>query len=156
MKFKAGDMVKCINNINVEKHIILGDVYKVLAIDAIGDLLLEGVLTGSETWNHARFEKVDKYVAVKDDAGKPRFDILISVFGLDTVALIFGEGAIQYGDFNWRKSKDDPKYRMRLIAACMRHVYQYATGTKIDAKSGKPHLAHAICNLLMVLDMETE
>lgn len=155
MKFKPGDLVICIDNVKCHSYFNIGSTYKVENVTPFGDLIFSHI---SGSWDHARFRLDGDHgqSAKKNDTGKPRFDILVSMFGLDTVCVVLGEGAIEYGDFNWRKSKDDPKYRMRLIAACMRHVYQYATGTKIDAKSGKPHLAHAICNLLMVLDMETE
>jgi len=39
----------------------------------------------------------------------------------------------------------------RLIDATLRHVYAFADKESIDPESGKSHLAHARCNLAMLL-----
>ena len=95
--------------------------------------------------------------ARKDDSGKPRFDILFSVRGLDDIAAVFTSGGQKYGDdFNWRKSSgsDSSSFRNRLLAATLRHLYRHCTGEKLDKQSGKPHLAHACANILMIMDLE--
>ena len=92
--------------------------------------------------------------AKKFDDGKPRMDIVLGINGLDLVGQVFTHGAKKYGDFNWRRG--DLAFRGRMLAACMRHLMRYATGEKLDKESGLPHLAHAISNLLMILDLESK
>jgi hypothetical protein len=41
-----------------------------------------------------------------------------------------------------------------MAAAAVRHITSYLQGVKSDDESGNPHLAHAISNLLMILDLE--
>ena len=41
---------------------------------------------------------------------------------------------------------------MRLIAAALRHVNAYNGGEDCDPESGVSHIAHAACNLLMLIE----
>lgn len=88
--------------------------------------------------------------ALKKDQGKPRWDILMNLNGLDEVVQGFTYGASKYADFNWREGKGlDPD---RLLGAALRHIRARRDG--LDDESGVKHLALAVCNLLMILDLE--
>jgi Domain of unknown function (DUF5664) len=164
-EFKAGDIVVCVDGDGfLTKN---GNLYNVEKVLNNGYLHINGGV-----WNKNKFAPVhapksldnviyqedhDQRIdtAKKNDSGKPRMDIIHSVRGLDVVGSIFGEGSIEYGgDYQWRKSTNDQHYRMKLIGASLRHLHQYCIGNKFDDKSKKQHIAHAVCDLLMVLDME--
>jgi hypothetical protein len=49
-----------------------------------------------------------------------------------------------YGD-QWQ-----PK---QLIGSAIRHCMKYCAGQWLDEESERPHLAHAICNLMMLLEL---
>lgn len=85
---------------------------------------------------------------VKDDEGKPRMD-LIPPEALFCIASVFTFGADKYDDFNWCKGM-----RLgRLIAACVRHIFQWISGEDLDKESGLNHLAHAGCCIMMALSL---
>lgn len=107
-------------------------------------------------WDQHRFQLVEQEQpkAKKDDNGKPRFDILFSIRGLSSVCDVFAHGASKYDDFNWRKAGNDSSYKLKLLAASLRHIYKHMAGQRLDPETGKPHLAHAVCDLLMVLDIQ--
>lgn len=88
---------------------------------------------------------------IKADADKPRMDLL-PPYAIAAVARVLGFGARKYSTGNWRKVDDHGRY----IAAALRHVFAHMTGEKLDAESGEPHMAHACCCLLFVLDLESE
>ena len=67
---------------------------------------------------------------------------------LNEVARVFSFGAEKYGDHNWRGGL---KYS-RLIGATLRHVTAWIAGETEDPESGINHLAHAACNILMLLE----
>lgn len=107
---------------------------------------------GFDQW---KFESAELTAAKKDDNGKPRFDFLFGLHGLNHLCTVFSAGELKYGDpYNFRKSKSDVSYKLRLVGASLRHIYAYVRGERLDKESGLPHVAHAICNLLMVLDLE--
>lgn len=67
---------------------------------------------------------------------------------------MFLYGIKKYSEFNWRDGVNQTGYKMKLMGAALRHCFSYMAGEKLDPESGKPHLAHAVCNLLMVADLE--
>lgn len=81
----------------------------------------------------------------KFDEGKPRMDLLDSEF-LESVATIMGYGAQKYEAHNWRKGLAWG----RLFAGIMRHLWAFWRGEEIDPESGKSHLAHAGCGIMML------
>lgn len=89
---------------------------------------------------------VDGQTGVKYDEGKPRTDLL-PTDSLLGVAEILSFGAAKYGDRNWEKGMD----WNRLYAAALRHLYAWQLGEDLDPESGKHHLKHATCCLLMLL-----
>ena len=66
------------------------------------------------------------------------------------MADVFKEGARKYGPYNWR---DDPVESMTYLHAALRHIYSFLDGEELDPESGgKPHLAHAMASLAILLD----
>lgn len=89
-------------------------------------------------------------VGMKLDAGKPRWD-LIPPLALEDVARVLEFGARKYAPDNWRKVEG---WRWRYLRAGIGHIYSHLRGERMDLESGFPHLAHAICCLLFVLELE--
>jgi hypothetical protein len=87
---------------------------------------------------------------VKNDAGKPRWD-LVPFDTLADVVDVLTQGANKYGDTNWTRLANGQE---RCFAAMMRHVARWRNGEARDKKSGKPHLAHAIANAMFVLHFD--
>lgn len=84
----------------------------------------------------------------KYDQGKLRW----SLIPWDATALVTGvleHGARKYGVDNWKRV---PGARDRYFNAAMRHLLAWYGGEDMDEESGLPHLAHAICCLLFLLD----
>lgn len=85
--------------------------------------------------------------AEKWDSEKVRFD-LIPARPLFEIAEILTFGAKKYGDRNWESG-----FRWgRLFAACMRHLWAWWGGEEFDQESGRSHLAHAACCLVMLME----
>lgn len=83
------------------------------------------------------------------DKSKRRMD-LISVPALKAVADVMTKGAEKHGERNWEKND----YEWSLFyAAAMRHLMDWYEGKDVDPEWGYPHLAHAMCNLMILLDL---
>ena len=88
----------------------------------------------------------------KDDSGKPRWDLL--PWGpLSEVAEVMTYGAKKYAPDNWKKVSNPKR---RYFAALMRHITAWLFGERNDPESKKPHLAHAVCCLLMLFHFDGE
>lgn len=85
--------------------------------------------------------------AKKFDAGKAMVSLLPSQ-PLIMTAKVLNFGAQKYDAHNWRKGM---KYS-RLYDAALRHILSAKEGEDLDKESGLPHLAHAICGLLFLLE----
>lgn len=85
--------------------------------------------------------------ATKHDHGKPRFD-LIPPRPLVEIAEVFAFGAEKYGERNWEAGF---KWG-RLVRALLGHILAWWMGEENDSESGKSHLAHAGCCLLMLME----
>lgn len=86
---------------------------------------------------------------VKFDHGKTRFDLLPPE-GVEAVAVILTNGATKYGDRNWEQGMD----WSRPFGACLRHLFAWWGGEKLDRDSGKSHLWHAACNIFFLITYE--
>lgn len=86
----------------------------------------------------------------KLDAGKPRFD-LMPLHAYKAVVDVLTYGAGKYAPENWRKVDG---WRWRYYRAALGHIYAWAVGERLDAESGLPHLAHAVCCLLFILELD--
>lgn len=84
----------------------------------------------------------------KHDHGKPRHS-LIPPMAEREMAKVLTFGAQKYSEDNWRKV-DDPS---RYVDAAMRHINDYRTGKWSDDESGLHHLAHAMCCLAFVVEL---
>lgn len=87
---------------------------------------------------------------VKHDAEKARWDLL-PLGAVSAVVDVLTYGAGKYAPDNWRHVSNP---QQRYYAAAMRHIVAWARGEKNDPESGKPHLAHAACCLLFILEVD--
>ena len=63
---------------------------------------------------------------------------------------VLGFGARKYAPDNWRTV---PDARGRYFDAALRHLIAWQQGEQIDPESGLPHLAHAACCVLFLLEV---
>jgi Domain of unknown function (DUF5664) len=91
-------------------------------------------------------------IGEKFDGDKPRWDLL-PMQAVRAAVLVLTYGARKYAPDNWRKV---PDARARYYAAAMRHLSAWWTGEKLDPESGHQHLAHALCCLLFLAELEIE
>lgn len=84
----------------------------------------------------------------KHDGGKLRWDLLPPE-ATEAVVKVLTHGAQKYGPENWRNVEEP---RRRYYAAAMRHLNAWRQGFEADPDSGLPHLAHAICCLLFLVE----
>lgn len=89
---------------------------------------------------------------IKYDQGKPRFS-LIPAETMYQVVQVLEYGAHKYSPDNWREV---PDLSTRYYDAMMRHVYAHRIGEFSDPETGLPHLAHAICCLMFMLEAINE
>lgn len=89
--------------------------------------------------------------ALKFDKGKLQYD-LIPPNAVKHLAEVLTYGAKKYKPENWRKQKDLSRYRN----AVMRHYEAYRRGERLDPETGMPHLAHAMTNIMFLLELETD
>lgn len=87
---------------------------------------------------------------MKYDKDKPRWDLL-PFKGLAGVVDVLTHGAKKYTPENWRKVEG---WEWRYLGAALRHLSAWKGGEKIDPESGLPHLAHAVCCLLFMLELD--
>ena len=90
---------------------------------------------------------------MKYDQGKPRMDLLLDGCpnALEAVASILTFGAQKYAAHSWQSvDNGDARYK----AALLRHLTAHAKGEVNDPESGMPHLAHAACNAMFILELE--
>lgn len=91
-------------------------------------------------------ERYDGDAGTKDDAEKPRMDLL-PFSALNEVAHVLTFGAVKYGARNWHGLSVS-----RLFAAALRHLWAWWLGEDNDAETNRSHLAHAACCVLMALE----
>lgn len=94
----------------------------------------------------ARLTEVITGAAIKHDSAKAPLS-MIPLEALAPEAKVFKFGADKYGKSNY---KSGMAYS-RLLDATLRHVNAFAAGQDLDEESGLSHLAHARCNLAMLL-----
>ena len=99
-----------------------------------------------------RWSAKDTTAGVKFDQDKPQWT-LVPFKAFDEVVKVLTIGARKYAPDNWKKV---PNARQRYIDAAFRHMSAYAGGEKLDAETGKNHLAHAACCLLFLLAFDLD
>jgi hypothetical protein len=85
----------------------------------------------------------------RSDTGKLRYDLLPPGPIRALVSILTG-GATKYGDRNWEKGMA----WSRCYASTMRHMMAWYAGEDKDKESGESHLAHAMCNLVFLMEYE--
>ena len=91
-------------------------------------------------------------IGVKHDEGKAPYDLL-PWLSVAAVVRVLDFGARKYAPNGWRSVEGA---KGRYFAACMRHVLAWWRGEVDDPESGEPHLAHAACCILFLLELEEE
>lgn len=86
----------------------------------------------------------------KDDLGKLRYD-LVPLLAEEQMVAVLTFGAKKYSPDGWRTV---PNAKARYHAALRRHVAAWARGEKLDSESGLPHLAHALCCLAFLTELD--
>lgn len=86
----------------------------------------------------------------KFDGNKLEYGLLPPL-SLKAVTEILTIGAQKYERDNW---KHVPDAKRRYFDAAMRHMWDWKCGEKYDEETNKNHLAHAICNLMFLLEKE--
>lgn len=93
---------------------------------------------------------------IKYDQEKERYD-LVPVLALEEVAKVLTAGAHKYNEDyeeeNWRKV---PNATRRYFSATQRHLAKVRKGETHDAETKLHHYAHAITNLMFLLEKELE
>jgi hypothetical protein len=89
-------------------------------------------------------------VGVKYDTGKPEFALMPPISEREVVKVLTA-GAQKYSRENWRKVEDA---HHRYLSAAGRHINAYKSGELNDPDDGLHHLAHAICCLLFITDLD--
>ena len=88
--------------------------------------------------------EIDKYEnGGKRERIRERYDLL-PARAIKLVAIAMGEGAIKYGDENWKGLPES-----NLVNHALRHIMEYMSGDRDE-----PHLSHAAANLLMLANTE--
>lgn len=96
----------------------------------------------------------DKGPFVKHDQDKAPMQYPIAGFPRALLALaeVQGFGAKKYSPWNFKQHADED----RLFGALYRHLNAHHQGVTLDPETGKPHLAHALFNLMKLLEQYQE
>ena len=87
---------------------------------------------------------------LKYDEGKLRWDLL-PIDCVEDVVKILTFGAEKYTDNSWQEVENG---KDRYFAALMRHLSASRQGELKDEESNLSHLAHAMCNVVILLWLE--
>lgn len=86
----------------------------------------------------------------KFDSGKLQFGLLPPL-SLQDVVRVLTFGAQKYDIDNWKRV---PDAKRRYFDAANRHIWAYKAGELNDPETGVNHLAHAICCLMFINDLD--
>lgn len=88
----------------------------------------------------------------KDLIGQYKVDLtLIPPVALIHMSLAQLDGAVKYGEYNWREY---PIQARGYIAAGIRHFYKWLEGEDVDPRTGASHLGHVMACCAIVLDAQ--
>lgn len=93
-----------------------------------------------------------KTLGMKFDSEKRRMGLL-PPRALESVADVLTFGAKKYLPDNWRYVENGPE---RYLDAALRHISAYMKGEPLDEETGLPHLSHALCCLMFIVDLQLE
>ena len=88
----------------------------------------------------------------KFDDGKPRYS-LVPPKAMAQFVDVLTFGADKYSDDNW---KHVDNLQNRYYDALQRHVAAYRGGESYDDESGSHHLAHAMCCLAFMMQVDID
>jgi Domain of unknown function (DUF5664) len=86
----------------------------------------------------------------KFDLDKTQYH-LMPLHALEQVNLVLMHGAKKYGENNWQKVEG---WQHRYYNAVLRHMFAWQSGEKNDSETNISHLAHAICSLMFLIEIE--
>ena len=88
--------------------------------------------------------------AERHNEGKPELDYILEFpKTLICIANVMSQGATKYSVDNWKKGgKPNSEY----YSACLRHLLR-ARKEEVDKESGQYHIAHAIWNLMAMMEL---
>lgn len=86
---------------------------------------------------------------IKFDQEKAKLSLIPTAIKTE-IAKILHYGNQKYGFKNWEKCEDKTRY----IDAALRHIDQYISGDMLDDETGYHHLAHAICSLIFIYELD--
>ena len=75
---------------------------------------------------------------------------LIGVKAMYELARVLEFGAQKYSEWNWMKGLP----YMRTVGSLRRHLDLWIAGEDYDSETGLSHLAHAMCNIMFLLEWE--
>ena len=83
--------------------------------------------------------------------GKPPLDYILDFpRAQEALARVMEYGASKYEKDNWKRGgKPDQEY----LGACMRHIMRHKAEGDFDSESGCLHLAHAVWNLMALIEL---
>lgn len=90
-------------------------------------------------------------VSARNNAGKVELDYILEFpTPVEAFCRVKEHGAAKYERGNWRKGgKPDHEY----TSACLRHILAFKRGEFYADDSGCAHLAHAIWNLMALMEL---
>lgn len=95
---------------------------------------------------------MQKTLGMKFDSEKRRMGLL-PPRALESVADVLTFGAKKYLPDNWKYVENGPQ---RYLDASLRHITAYMKGEQFDPETGHPHLSHALCCLMFIVDLDIE
>lgn len=84
--------------------------------------------------------------ATRYDEGKTDWS-LMPFDAVEEINKVLEFGAKKYAPNNWKKGFPVS----RVLNSCLRHLFSFLRGERVDPESGLSHIAHAACNLLFIL-----
>lgn len=88
----------------------------------------------------------------KFDGGKLQYGLL-PPSALKDVVKVLTFGAEKYEPDNWKRVPDANR---RYFDAAMRHLWAYKEGEVYDSETNVSHLAHAVCCILFMNELDNE
>ena len=95
---------------------------------------------------------MDELEGKKYDTGKTEYG-LMPPYALQEFADVLTYGARKYSMDNWKKV---PDAKRTYFDAAMRHMWAWKRGEKTDPETGLHHMAHAMCCLAFIIDIEKD
>ncbi len=98
------------------------------------------------TWTPKKMPTGSALIANKNDSTK--LDLtLVPIEAMEGITRALTYGVQKYGRNNYRSSGMD---WLRLVSACLRHLFAWTFGADTDPESGLNHIDHAQASLAML------